>query len=163
MTEKKTPARRTSRKTTTRASSTTTRTSAKSPVASKPASTVTIDQVGRAAAGPESDLQRAVAATLDPSVLPPSQQPDLKKRELVDKIVKRTGIKKKDVKPVIEEALQILGDALSEGRELNLKPFGKMKVQRVKDVQNGQVLVTKVRQPDETPKAAADPLAEPAE
>ncbi|MCE0504204.1 HU family DNA-binding protein [Roseivivax sp. GX 12232] len=130
------------------------------PVASDGA---TSDAAAASPDDPEAELDLAVAATLDPSVLPPAQQPGLKKRELVDKIVRRTGVKKKEVKPVIEAALEILGGALSEGRELNLKPFGKMKVQRVKEVPNGQVLVTKVRQPEEVQKGGKDPLAQPAE
>ncbi|MHA6325669.1 HU family DNA-binding protein [Roseivivax sp. CAU 1753] len=110
-----------------------------------------------------SALDTAVAATLDPKILPPSMQPELKKRELIDKVVRVSGVKKRDVKPAIEAALEILGAALAEGRELNVKPFGKMKVQRVRDTGNGLVLVTKVRQPNETEKAAPDPLAQAAE
>ncbi|QFS82243.1 integration host factor subunit alpha [Roseivivax sp. THAF40] len=111
----------------------------------------------------EDALHTAVAATLDPTLLPPAMQPELKKRELIDKVVRRSGVKKRDAKPAIEAALEILGEALAEGRDLNVKPFGKMKVQRVRDTGNGQVLVTKVRQPQEAEKDAPDPLAQAAE
>ena len=112
---------------------------------------------------PEAALDTAVAATLDPTLLPPAMQPELKKPELIDKVVRRAGVKKRDAKPAIEAALEILGEALAEGRELNIKPFGKMKVQRVRDTGNGVVLVTKVRQPKEAKGPAPDPLAQAAE
>ncbi|SIS71348.1 DNA-binding protein HU-alpha [Roseivivax lentus] len=120
-------------------------------------------QPARAPLAAEDALHTAVAATLDPTLLPPGMQPELKKRELIDKVVRRSGVKKRDAKPAVEAVLAILGEALAEGRELNVKPFGKMKVQRVRDTGNGQVLVTKVRQPAEAEKDAPDPLAQAAE
>ncbi len=108
-------------------------------------------------------LQTAVAATLDPTLLPPGLQPELKKRELIDKVVRQSGLKKRDVKPAVEATLATLGAALAEGRELNVKPLGKVKVQRVRETGNGRVLVTKVRQPDAPEKDGPDPLAQAAE
>ncbi|MEP5153980.1 HU family DNA-binding protein [Planktotalea sp.] len=72
--------------------------------------------------------------------------PALKKKELVDLVVERSGIKKKDAKPVVEAMLEVLGEALSDGRELNLQPMGKLKINRAKDVQGAKVLVAKIRQ-----------------
>lgn len=71
--------------------------------------------------------------------------PEMKKVELVDAVVERSGIKKKFAKPAIEAALAILGEALSEGRDLNLRPLGKVKVQRSKEVANAQVLTARIR------------------
>ena len=53
--------------------------------------------------------------------------PQMRKKELVDSIVVQTGMKKKFVKPVVEATLAALGAALSENRELNLQPFGRLK------------------------------------
>ena len=71
--------------------------------------------------------------------------PLLKKQELVERIVKASGAKKKDVKLIIEAALGVLGDALSAGEELNLPPLGKMKVNRTRDEGNAEVLILKLR------------------
>lgn len=82
------------------------------------------------------------ASKADPS----SNNLTLRKRELIDKVVKRSGIKKKDAKPVIEAMLAELGEVLAEGRDLALPPLGRVKVNRKKDLPNGQVLIVKVRQ-----------------
>ncbi len=71
---------------------------------------------------------------------------ELRKKELLDMVVERTGVKKKFAKPVAEAIMDILGDALAEGRELNLHPMGKIKQQRSKEVANARVIVAKIRQ-----------------
>lgn len=85
---------------------------------------------------------------VDPSI------PEMKKPELVDAAVVRSGIKKKYTKPAIEAALAIIGETLAEGRGLNLRPLGKVKIQRIKDVANGKVITVRVRQPLEKPVAS---------
>lgn len=87
---------------------------------------------------------------------------DLKKPDLVDQVVERSGVKKKFAKPAIEAALAVLGEALAEGRGLNLRPMGKMKVLRSKDVSNGRVLTARLRQPMAKPRDE-EALADPAE
>ena len=72
--------------------------------------------------------------------------PVMRKKELIDLVVERSGMKKKDAKPIVEATLAILGEALAEARELNLQPLGKVKVRREKLMPNGRVLVTKIRQ-----------------
>ena len=73
-------------------------------------------------------------------------EPDLKKKELIDLVVDRSGIKKKDAKPVVEAMLAVLGETIAEGRELNLQPFGKLRINRSIDKGNGRVIVCKLRQ-----------------
>lgn len=88
--------------------------------------------------------------------------PELRKKELINQAVKLSGIKKRDAKPAIEAALAVLGKALSEGRELNLQPFGKLKVAHRKKGINGQVIKARIRQPEgdgsiqETEKSGQD-------
>ncbi|MDT8327915.1 MAG: HU family DNA-binding protein [Roseovarius sp.] len=77
----------------------------------------------------------------------PDAGPELKKQELLDKVVTRTDVKKKFAKPVVEAVLEILGEALAEGRELNLQPLGKVKLNRIKEMANARVIVAKIRQP----------------
>ncbi|MDP3959225.1 MAG: HU family DNA-binding protein [Pseudorhodobacter sp.] len=69
----------------------------------------------------------------------------LKMKELVDQVVKATGAKKKDVKPIIEATLASLGAALSHGDDLNLLPLGKAKVGRQVDLAIGELIVVKLR------------------
>ncbi|MFV0513104.1 MAG: HU family DNA-binding protein [Jhaorihella sp.] len=92
---------------------------------------------------------------------------DMKKKELIALVTERSGAKKKDAKPVVEAMLAVLGEALASGRELNLAPLGKMRINRVEDKANGRIIVCKLRQPKDTssgPKVPPkDPLAEAAE
>jgi DNA-binding protein HU-alpha len=85
--------------------------------------------------------------------------PSLRKRELIDKIVKRSGVKKKAAKPVVEALLAELGETLAAGRELVLPPLGRIKINREKSLANGRVIILKVRQKD----APAIPAPEVAE
>lgn len=108
---------------------------------------------GDAASKPARAKAKAVAAKGDtpkPTVVtemqPVSTDQELKKRELVDMVVERTGVKKKFAKPVVEGVIDVLAEAINEGRELNLQPMGKVKYQRAKDTANARILVTKIRQ-----------------
>lgn len=70
---------------------------------------------------------------------------EMKKPTLIDLVVAKSGKKKRDAKPVVEATLAVLGQALSEGRPLDLQPLGKLRVTRTKPLKNGQMLVTRVR------------------
>lgn len=80
----------------------------------------------------------SVAADADEPVV-------MKKKELFDRVVAASGAKKKDVKPIVEATLKVLGDALSNGEELILPPFGKMKINRQREDNNGEMLILKLR------------------
>ena len=117
--------------------------------------------------------RKATSKTTEPVVvaetpMPVISGPELKKVELVNAVVERSGIKKRYAKPAIEAALAVLGEALAEGRPLNLKPLGKAKVQKKKDVSGGHVLTMRMRQPNadlvsENSESDDTPLAEVAE
>lgn len=94
---------------------------------------------------------------------PTVSDPAMKKKELIETVTERSGVKKRDAKPVVEAMLAVLGEALAEGRELNLQPLGKTKLNRAKDVQGGRVLIVKMRQSNRTPSDNKDPLAKAAE
>jgi nucleoid DNA-binding protein len=80
----------------------------------------------------------------------------MRKKELIDLVVERSGIKKKDAKPTIEAVLAILGEAIASGRELNLQPFGKLRINRSEEKSNGRVIVCKLRQPLKTQPETPD-------
>ncbi|MCG6902002.1 MAG: HU family DNA-binding protein [Rhodobacter sp.] len=96
------------------------------------------------------------------------------KRELIDRVVAASGIKKKAAKPVVEAMLKELGDALSRGETLNLQPFGKGIVKTRKELDNAEIVELRLRRSklalaaaeqtgdDDTPDPR-DPLAEAAE
>lgn len=92
----------------------------------------------------------AKAPVVTPSVVASASAvvapPELKKKELVDRVVARSGVKKKDAKPAVEAALAVLGEALANGEELNLQPFGKLKINREKVAGNHRIIVCKLRQ-----------------
>ena len=71
--------------------------------------------------------------------------PMLKKQEFVERVVKATGAKKKDVKLILEAALGVLGDALSAGEELNLPPLGKTKLNCQRNEGGAEILIIKLR------------------
>jgi len=72
--------------------------------------------------------------------------PVMRKKELIDTVVTRSGMKKKDAKPIVDTMLAVLGEALADKRELILPPLGRVKVRKEKQLPNGRVLVVKVRQ-----------------
>lgn len=102
-----------------------------------------------ASSGPK-PAKPAATSTPDPAVVneatPQTAAPELKKKELVDLVTERSDVRKKYAKPVVEAMIDILGEAIAEGRELNLQPFGKIKQQRTKDTPNARITVAKIRQ-----------------
>ena len=76
---------------------------------------------------------------------PVTSAPDLKKQELLAKVVSKSGVAKRDAKPVVEAMLELMGDALQDGRDLNLNPMGKIIIKKSKPVSNGTVLTARVR------------------
>lgn len=119
--------------------------------ASKPASNKTTVKTPAVDAMTDIDTSNTPkATTAEPSVVetlsPVVVSNELRKKELFELIVERSGMKKKDVKPVVEAMLGVLGDAFAEQREMNLPPLGKIKVQRGKELHDGRALVLKLRQ-----------------
>ena len=72
--------------------------------------------------------------------------PMMRKKELIEAVVAQSGVKKRDAKPVIEAMLSVLGNAISSGRELNLEPLGKLKINRTKTGRGAKVMICKLRQ-----------------
>lgn len=132
--------------TTTTKKTTTTR---KSTTASKTATTP------KSAATSTAKSTTPAAPVVVDAPVPVVSGPVMRKKELIDTVVARSGIKKKDAKPVVEAMLDVLGEALGEGRELNLHPMGKIKVKRAKELSNAKVMVARVRQTKTTPTAEA--------
>ena len=111
----------------------------------------------KAAAKPKAETPKKTVPAVAAKSFPPAQsQPMLRKKQLVDEVAAASGVKRGDTKAVIEAALQILGEALSADKKLQLPPLGTAIVNRRKDVTNGETLIVKLRRRNATP-----PLAKP--
>ena len=90
--------------------------------------------------------------------------PVMRKKDLVDRVLKRTDAKKKEAREIIDAVLEELGLALTRGDELNLPPLGKAKVNRQRDLVSGEVLIVKLRRPgpgqESGEESAGAPLAD---
>ncbi|WP_439124187.1 HU family DNA-binding protein [Marivita sp.] len=110
---------------------------------------------------------KAAAQAPEPEVVvnetPKITGPELKKKELIDTVVARSGIKKRDAKPVVEAMLAVLGETIADGRELNLAPMGKLKITRMKKTTKAHIITTRLRRNEPQQTAAPDPLAQAAE
>jgi DNA-binding protein HU-alpha len=90
----------------------------------------------------------------------------LGKRELTERVVTASGIKKRAVRPVIEALLQELGDALSRGDQVNLQPFGKAQQTARREQATSEVLEIRLRRPRPSRRpqeSLRNPLAKAAE
>ncbi|MBI1418418.1 MAG: hypothetical protein GC146_14465 [Limimaricola sp.] len=83
----------------------------------------------------------------------------LRVKDLVERAALRSGQRKNVVKPTLEAALAVLGEALDAGETLIIPPLGKIKVIRKQDTAGG---ATQLRLQLRRPKAVAAvaPLAE---
>lgn len=130
-------------------------------------------------AGLETEIKVAKSDTVKPIASEATPEPTLveangavedlpmRKKELIDLVVEQSGIKKKDAKPVVEAMLAVLGEAVGNGRELNLQPLGKLRINRSVERSNGRIIICKLRQSTamienspETDDSASAPLAE---
>ncbi|MDX8353318.1 HU family DNA-binding protein [Cognatiyoonia sp. IB215182] len=88
----------------------------------------------------------------------------LKKPDLLDQVVARTNLKKRDVKPAVEAALSVIADALAHGGEVALPPLGKLRIVKSKELSEGaRVLTLKLRMPKDASRHATTDLAEDSE
>lgn len=98
------------------------------------------------------------AAAPEMSVVTPAEpvvsERQVKKVELIDRVVEATGQKRKDVKPVVEAVLGELDRLIGEGADFQAPELGKLMIHKRKDVPNGEMVMLKLRR-----KTASTPLA----
>lgn len=125
--------------------STTSSTSTKSTSSrARNAGSASADDPSAAAPAPETAPTEAAA---------PAAPPALRKKELIERIVQTSGMKRRDVKPVVEATLAVVGQALASGESLNIQPLGRIVVNRRKELVNGEVLITRIRRTSPAGKA----------
>ncbi|MER5171401.1 HU family DNA-binding protein [Thioclava kandeliae] len=87
---------------------------------------------------------------------PPQAQLALRKKDLVDRVVERSGLKKPQVKAALDALLEELGEQLAEDTPLILPPLGKLRVTRRDAKGQGEVLVLKLRRSAPASHGAGD-------
>lgn len=88
---------------------------------------------------------------------------ELKLRDLIEGAAATGEVKKSDAKAAIRAALAVLGEALAEGRDVNLPGLGKVKTKRSKVTKGRRVSELRLRQNVEekdTAPAANERVAE---
>ena len=74
----------------------------------------------------------------------------LQKRQLLALVVRRTGLRSNDIKPVVEATLAELGDAIAAGVTLALPPLGRARVTRRLDQVGAEIITLRLRRkPDD--------------
>jgi len=142
-------------------SKTTATTRTKSPTSRRKSTKAPVSRTRKTASaaaksGASKPASPAAKATVVTDTTPTTTAPMMKKRELLELVVERSGVRKKFAKPVVEAMMAVLGEAIAEGRDLNLPPMGKIKQQRTKDASNVRVTVAKIRQNKPDSDAASD-------
>jgi DNA-binding protein HU-alpha len=75
----------------------------------------------------------------------------VRRKELVARIVAKSGLKPNAVKTVLDAVLKEIGDILSDGDGLNVPPLGKLVVTRRKDISGAQIVNCKLRRKTTAP------------
>ncbi|WP_299693470.1 HU family DNA-binding protein [uncultured Tateyamaria sp.] len=107
---------------------------------------------GKAAPAKPTPIKPATVTKLEPVVAGPA----LRKKELLDTVALKTGMKRSEVKKVVEATLATMGLALQDSRDLNLQPFGTVKINRERKLPDGKVVAARIRQARDLP---ADDMA----
>ena len=73
-----------------------------------------------------------------------------RKRDLINAVVARSGVKRRDAKASTDVLLEVLGETIASEWSMNLPGFGKLKVTKSKLLPKGRVLTVRVRQPQQS-------------
>ena len=122
----------------------------------KPSKTVTASKPARsktrAAATPPRAVRKTMKAEVvdvtekkNPMIKAPDDAPELSKKDLIERLVRDTGMKKGDARRSLDAVLSVLNGAISEGYNLSAAPLGKVKITRSKETANGKLAVCRVK------------------
>ena len=85
--------------------------------------------------------------------------PVMRTKDLVEAIAPNVSVKRKDLRPLMEAVFKAMGDALAEGKSLNIPPLGKILVKKERKGENADTIVLRLRRQHASVKAA-ESLAE---
>jgi len=114
----------------------------KSPVTAAKPSKAPAPRSAKASSAKAAPAKAAAAKARAPAA---DATPSIKLKEIIDRVVQAANLKKKDVKPVVEATLKVLGDALASGEAMILPPLGRLRVSRAKDMANGAMLTLRLK------------------
>lgn len=106
------------------------------PTAAKPAAAPRQARTGKAKAGPATSGAAEITGLDDAPQVSASpgaavrQGGALKLKDMIDQVAQTSGVKKKDVKLVVEAALTLMGAALGRGEAMSLPGLGHLRVAR---------------------------------
>jgi DNA-binding protein HU-alpha len=86
----------------------------------------------------------AAAAPADAEAAPADGN-RLRRKELIARVVAKSGAKRGEVTKIVEATLAVLGDALQAGEALVLPPLGNLQVRKRADAPEGSPLTLKLR------------------
>jgi len=87
----------------------------------------------------------ATAKTSAKAPATPSEDNRVLKKHLVEKVARRVGVRKNEVRPILDAVLLELGAALAEDTQMMLQPLGKVVVKKAKDAGEATVYTCKIR------------------
>ena len=105
----------------------------------KPAALKTQDDLPKPASVPELTPAESGEA--------PDTKLVLRKKTFVERVMIEGGLKKGEARGAMDAVLKVLGEALSEGEEMQIPPLGKLKVNRQFEKNGDEILVVKLRRP----------------
>ncbi|MFY0691569.1 MAG: HU family DNA-binding protein [Paracoccaceae bacterium] len=79
----------------------------------------------------------------------------LRKKDLLEAVVARSGLSKGIARRGLEATLDVIAEALGDGAEISAAPLAKVRVTRQKETPNGTMLVCRVKLRDRSPKDPA--------
>jgi hypothetical protein len=110
--------------------------------AAKPASKTANKPANRPAGGAKTG---AAAEAKAARVAKASKDGSMRTLELVDAIAPNITVSRKDIRAALDAAFKVMGEALAEGKMLNLPPLGKMSVKRTKTGDKSDIVMLKLR------------------
>ena len=89
---------------------------------------------------------KTVAKDGDGKKAEPDIQPrlQLRMRDILERVVDRSGMKKGEARTAIEATMAVIGEAIENGEDIDLPGFGKLKLQREKETQRGKAYVLRL-------------------
>lgn len=69
----------------------------------------------------------------------------LRKKELIERVVDQTGMRKGEARKAVEATLGVLAGTLDSGQDVNLPPLGKIKVAKTRETGGTKVLSCRIR------------------
>lgn len=81
----------------------------------------------------------ATAAVTEAEVATPEGRPQVRMREIIERIMDRSGMKKGEARAAVEAATAVIADAIERGEDLDLPDLGKLKLQRQNETPKAKV------------------------